>query len=61
MEAEILIKNLQVTSQVMSDHYTNYLHVSGQLPDDRERMLHVIELALDQDETSFREVYIGTE
>ena len=60
-ETQILIKNLQVTSQVMSDHYTNYLHVSGQLPDDRERMLHVIERALDQDETSFREVYIGTE
>lgn len=56
-----LIKNLKVTSQVYSDHYTNYLPVNGKLPEDRDAMLRVIEHGLQRDETSFREVYIGTE
>ncbi|MFW6121116.1 MAG: B12-binding domain-containing radical SAM protein [Petrotogales bacterium] len=56
-----LIKELNVTSQIYSDHYTNYIHVNGKLPEDREAMLHTIEIALQQDEKSFREVYIGTE
>jgi len=56
-----LIKNLQVTSQVYSDHYTNYTHVYGKLPEDRNSMLQTIKNALNRDEKSFREVYIGTE
>ncbi len=56
-----LIKNLKVTSKVYSDHYTNYIHVNGKLPDDRDSMLQTIKNALMRDEKSFREVYIGTE
>ena len=54
-----LIKNLKVTSKIFSDHYTNYIAVNGKLPEDRQRMLAVIEDALKKDEKSFREVYIG--
>ena len=60
-ETYILIKELKVTSQVYSDHYTNYIHVNGRLPEDKDTMLQSIEIALKRDENSFREVYIGTE
>jgi len=56
-----LIKNLKVTSQIYSDHYTNYICVNGKLPGDREAMLKTIETALQRDEKSFREVYIGNQ
>jgi radical SAM superfamily enzyme YgiQ (UPF0313 family) len=56
-----LINNLKVKSKVYSDHYTNYLHVNGKLPEERELMLQTIKNALKLDEKSFREVYIGTE
>jgi len=54
-----LIKNLRVTSKIFSDHYTNYTGVNGKLLEDREKMLATIENALNRDEKSFREVYIG--
>ena len=56
-----LISGLEVTSKVVSDHYTNYLHIEGKLPEDREQMLYEIEQAMEQDERSFREIYIGGE
>lgn len=56
-----LIKNLKVTSKVYSDHYTNYIHIHGKLPEDRKSMLQTIKNAMNRDEKSFREVYIGTE
>jgi len=60
-EIHRLIKNLKVTSQVCSDHYTNYIGVNGKLPEDRDALVEDIEDALKRDEKSFREVYIGTE
>ncbi len=56
-----LIKKLNVTSQVYSDHYTNYISVNGKLPENRDVMLYTIENAQKRDEKSFREIYIGTE
>jgi len=56
-----LIKNLKATSQVYSDHYTNYIQLNGKLPEDKENMLNTIEKNLQRDEKTFREVYIGTE
>ena len=56
-----LIKKLNVTSQVYSDHYTNYISVNGKLPENRDVMLRTIENAQKRDEKSFREIYIGTE
>ena len=60
-ETYTLIKNLKVTSQIYSDHYTNYIQVNGKLPEDKENILKTIQKALKRDEKTFREVYIGTE
>jgi len=60
-ETHELIKNLKVTSKVYSDHYTNYIHVNGKLPEDRMSMLITINDAFERDENSFRKDYIGTE
>jgi hypothetical protein len=56
-----IINKLTVTSKIRSDHYTNYLDVSGDMPSDRDRMLHIIEKGLTQDERSYRPVYVGTQ
>ena len=56
-----LIKNLKVTSQITSDHYTNYIGVNGRLPEDRKLMLQTIQKAVKKDESSFREIYIGNQ
>ena len=60
-ETNNLIKELKVTSQVYSDHYTNYVSINGKLPEDKEKMLKEIKTALMRDESSFRDIYIGTE
>ncbi|MCP4578689.1 MAG: radical SAM protein [Deltaproteobacteria bacterium] len=56
-----IIENLSVTSKILSDHYTNYLDVSGDMPSDKDRMLAVIQKGLKQDERSFRPVYVGAQ
>ena len=54
-----IIENLDVTSQITSDHYTNYVDIHGRLPDDRKEMLKVLDEAMKRDESSFRPVYVG--
>lgn len=56
-----LISDLEVTGQVVSDHYTNYASINGKMPDDGEKMLANIEKLMRRDESSFRPVYVGTE
>jgi len=60
-ETESIIRNLDVTSQVASDHYTNYVDVHGKMLQDRHRMLKTIENALQMNEEMFRPVYVGTQ
>ncbi|MBN2065986.1 MAG: radical SAM protein [Candidatus Thermoplasmatota archaeon] len=55
-----LIDGLHVQSTVMSDHYTNYIQIQGQLPMNKKRMLDDITLAMERDDSSFRRMYIGT-
>lgn len=59
-ESYDLIAGLDVTSLIVSDHYTNYLRVEGRLPEERRRILHKINKAQKQDEGSFRGIFIGT-
>jgi len=54
-----IIRNLEVTSKITSDHYTNYVDVCGKMPDDREKMLEILYDALKRDKSFFRPVYIG--
>ena len=44
-----------------SDHYTNYLNLSGKLPEDKERLLGEITHALSWDESRFRPHFVGTQ
>lgn len=46
-EERRLIEALEVTSEFVSDHITNYLMVEGKLPQDKEQMLKIIDLALE--------------
>lgn len=60
-ETRKVIEALDVTSEVLSDHYTNYVNVRGRMPDDRDRMLALIDEALMRNENSFRPAYVGTQ
>ncbi len=45
-EERMLIEGLEVTSQFLSDHVSNYLPLDGRLPQDKERMLKQIDAVL---------------
>ena len=58
-ETRHIIQDVTASSQLASDHYTNYVNVEGRLPEDKPRMLNQIEWALQKDESSFRPIYVG--
>jgi len=60
-ETALLIKNIQVSSYVTSDHYTNYINLEGRLPEAKNRLLDKIHASLRKDEKSFRPFFIGTQ
>ena len=39
LETRLLIENLSISTVLTSDHYTNYLNLSGKLPEDKDRLL----------------------
>jgi radical SAM superfamily enzyme YgiQ (UPF0313 family) len=45
-ETKLLLEELQVTSQFLSDHISNLLPLHGKLPGDKERMIQMIDEAL---------------
>jgi len=61
LETRTLVTDLQVASWLASDHYTNYIHIEGRLPDDKCRMLQTINNALKREENAFRPFFVGTE
>lgn len=60
-ETRRLIENLQCRTILTSDHYTNYLDLSGNLPEDKSRLLDEIDRALNRDPNCFRPFFIGTQ
>jgi hypothetical protein len=60
-ETAALIKGVEGSSYLASDHYTNYINLEGRLPKAKTRLLEQIETALKRDEASFRPFFIGTE
>jgi radical SAM superfamily enzyme YgiQ (UPF0313 family) len=58
-ETAEIVKRLQVDSYLTSDHYTNYINIEGQLPAAKERMLQIIEAALEKSENQFRPFFVG--
>jgi radical SAM superfamily enzyme YgiQ (UPF0313 family) len=53
-EQRRLVESLNVTSQYLSDHISNYVPVYGKLPDDKSSMLQTIDKALDYLQTDPR-------
>ena len=45
-ETKLLLERLQVTSQFLSDHISNLLPLHGKIPEDKEKMIQMIEDAL---------------
>jgi radical SAM superfamily enzyme YgiQ (UPF0313 family) len=60
-EIRALIQGIAVPTRITSDHYTNYLNLAGDLPRDREALLRRLDQALEQEESSFRPFFIGTQ
>lgn len=46
-ETRLLLEGLRVTSQFLSDHVSNLLPLHGKLPEEKERMLRLIDDTLD--------------
>ena len=59
-ETRRLLQGLDCSSSLASDHYTNYVDLKGQLPQDRERLLRVLERALRVNEACYRPQFVGT-
>jgi len=60
-ETRLLLENLTISTRLTSDHYTNYLDLSGKLPEDKNQLLDTIDQALGWDTASFRPDLIGTQ
>jgi radical SAM superfamily enzyme YgiQ (UPF0313 family) len=60
-ETKEIIKGLKVTSEIYSDHHTNYININGKLPGDAGKMLDLMDEALEMDEGCFRPIYVGTQ
>ncbi|MBM9536115.1 radical SAM protein [Desulfobulbus alkaliphilus] len=60
-ETRILVENMRAAVRLRSDHYTNYINLSGELPHDKDRMLACIDDALKRPESTFRPFFIGRE
>jgi radical SAM superfamily enzyme YgiQ (UPF0313 family) len=57
-ETKTLLENLKVTGLFLSDHISNFVNISGQLPRDKKSMLSKIDEALKFDENCFRPAII---
>ena len=60
-ETRLLIENLFISTDLTSDHYTNYVDLSGKLPEDKDRLMETFGQALTWDESRFRPYFIGTQ
>jgi len=60
-ETRLLLANLKCQTVLTSDHYTNYLDLSGDLPEDKDRLLGDIDRALHWDPSRFRPFFVGSQ
>lgn len=61
METRDLLERLTCRTRLTSDHYTNYNHLEGRLPQDKKRLLSQIDQALCRSEDPFRPIFVGTQ
>jgi radical SAM superfamily enzyme YgiQ (UPF0313 family) len=60
-ETAALVKGIEVSSYLASDHYSNYINLEGRLPQDKEHLLASIRKARLRKESAFRPFFVGTE
>ena len=60
-ETHLLIEKLNISTILTSDHYTNYLNLSGKLPEEKDRLLEAVDQALTWNLSHFRSHFIGTQ
>lgn len=60
-ETAAFLEGLEISTQLTSDHYTNYINLYGELPHDKPRLLKEIGDALERDESEFRPFFVGTQ
>jgi radical SAM superfamily enzyme YgiQ (UPF0313 family) len=53
-ETKLLLEHLEVKSMFLSDHWSNFINLRGQLPHDKERLLREADQALTWPEDAFR-------
>ena len=61
LETKRMLEQLNASSQLTSDHYTNYINLEGMLPLAKPALINMIEQALQRDEGTFRPIYIGNQ
>jgi radical SAM superfamily enzyme YgiQ (UPF0313 family) len=52
-ELRLILENLKTTGLFLSDHISNYANINGKLPEDKEKMLQILDYALTIDESKF--------
>lgn len=57
-ELQVILGNLDVDAWFLSDHISNYVPVYGRLPDEREKMLAMVEEALSNPQTHLAPRYL---
>lgn len=60
-ETRSLVEQITCKTYITSDHYTNYINLEGQLPEEKERLIREIDRALQRDEGEFRPFFVGTQ
>lgn len=60
-ETRRLLESLHCRTRITSDHYTNYLDLSGSLPEEKNRLLGEIDQALTWEPGRFRPFFIGAQ
>ena len=60
-ETRLLMENLDCKTYLASDHYSNYINLSGRLPEAKARLLAEIDTALTWDIDRFRPTVVGTQ
>ena len=60
-ETRLLLENLHCRTILTSDHYTNYLNLYGNLPEDKNRLIGEIDRALTWQPDRFRPFFVGTQ
>ena len=60
-ETRLLLARLQCATRLASDHYTNYINLAGNLPQEKAQLLQEIDQALTWEPDRFRPFFVGTQ